>query len=185
MRELTSAPQLGWVPLWYEGIPLQNSYPPLLPTLVAAFAWMVHISPALTHHQVSAALYCLGPVTVFFSQAVWQEIGDWAWPPASLIACYAHPLSSRVALHICWIALGFGALSFDGQIRNWLGGFGLAMAVVSYVMAQIASRSPLKKLVSFTLAMSALAYLVAAPWIPPSTITGVMHNAQFVVGDII
>jgi hypothetical protein len=56
---------------------------------------------------------------------------------------------------------------------------------VSYVMAQIVSRSPLKKLVSFTLAMCALvlAYLVAAPWIPPSTITRVMHNAQFVVGE--
>jgi hypothetical protein len=77
--------QVGWFRLWYEGIPQQNSYPPLLHTLVAAFAWMVHISPALAHHQVCAALYCLGPVTVFFSQAVWQEIGDWAWPPASLI----------------------------------------------------------------------------------------------------
>jgi hypothetical protein len=50
---------------WYQGIPLQNSCPPLLRTLVAAFAWMVHIYPALAHHQASAALYCLGPVTVF------------------------------------------------------------------------------------------------------------------------
>ena len=53
----------------------------------------------------------------------------------------------------------------------------------SLVMAQIAIRSPLKDLVSFTLAMSALDYLVAAPWIPPSTITRVMHNAPFVVGE--
>jgi hypothetical protein len=57
---LDHGPQLGWFPLWYEGIPLENSYAPLLPTPVAAFAWMVHISLALAHHQVSALSIALG-----------------------------------------------------------------------------------------------------------------------------
>jgi hypothetical protein len=55
-----------WFPLWYCGIPFQNAYPPLLHMLVAADAWLFGISPARAHHSVTAALYCLGPVALFF-----------------------------------------------------------------------------------------------------------------------
>src|SRR5919198_4878815 len=57
---------LSWFPLWYCGVPFQNTYPPLLHVIVAMTAWLLGISPALSHHAVTAALYCLGPVTLFF-----------------------------------------------------------------------------------------------------------------------
>src|SRR5580693_547319 len=50
---------LTWFPLWYSGIPFQNTYPPLLHMLVAGTAWLFNISPALAHHIVGAAIYCL------------------------------------------------------------------------------------------------------------------------------
>ena len=57
---------LSWFPLWYGGIPYQNSYPPLLHLLVAAFAGVTGLSAALSYHAITALMYCLGPVTLFW-----------------------------------------------------------------------------------------------------------------------
>jgi len=57
---------LGWFPLWYGGIPFQNTYPPLLHILVAGTAGLFRVSPALAHHMVGATFYCLGPVALMF-----------------------------------------------------------------------------------------------------------------------
>ncbi|MDX2153809.1 MAG: hypothetical protein SFV54_23910 [Bryobacteraceae bacterium] len=56
---------LGWFPLWYGGIPWQNTYPPLLHVLVAAAAGVAGWTPALAHHAVTAFFYSLGPVLLF------------------------------------------------------------------------------------------------------------------------
>ena len=63
---LDSPGGLSWFPLWYGGIPYENSYPPLLHLLVAAFAWATGLSVALAYHAVTALMYCLGPVTLFW-----------------------------------------------------------------------------------------------------------------------
>jgi hypothetical protein len=57
---------LNWFPLWYAGIPYQNTYPPLLHLLVAAFAALTGASPALAHHFVTATFYCAGSVTLYW-----------------------------------------------------------------------------------------------------------------------
>src|ERR1700685_56867 len=56
---------LTWFPLWYDGIPFQNTYPPLLHRVVAPVAWIRGITPALAYHWTTGLAYCLGPVTVF------------------------------------------------------------------------------------------------------------------------
>ncbi len=56
---------LSWFPLWYGGIPYQNTYPPLLHWGVALVAWVRGISPALAYHWTTGLAYCLGPVTLF------------------------------------------------------------------------------------------------------------------------
>ena len=56
---------LVWFPLWYGGVPYENTYPPLTHIVVAIVAWLGGISPALAHHVVGATMYCLGPVTLF------------------------------------------------------------------------------------------------------------------------
>jgi len=48
---------LTWFPLWYGGIPFQNSYPPLLHAIVAVTAGVFRISPALAHHAVTACTF--------------------------------------------------------------------------------------------------------------------------------
>ncbi len=57
---------LTWYPFWNGGGPFQNAYPPLLPFVVAGGAEMTGWSPALSYHAVTAAAYCLGPVTLFW-----------------------------------------------------------------------------------------------------------------------
>lgn len=53
-----------WWPLWYGGVPGQNTYPPLLHVLVALFGKAAGISAAYSHHAVTAAAYCLGALAV-------------------------------------------------------------------------------------------------------------------------
>ena len=58
--------ELTWFPWWYGGVPYQNTYPPLLHLLVAAVASVAGISSPLSYHAVTAAAYCLGPVSLFW-----------------------------------------------------------------------------------------------------------------------
>ncbi|HEY6392239.1 MAG TPA: hypothetical protein VIX89_13220 [Bryobacteraceae bacterium] len=57
---------LTWFPLWYGGIPFQNTYPPLLHGIVAATAGAFRISPASAYHAVTACMYCAGPAALYF-----------------------------------------------------------------------------------------------------------------------
>ena len=88
----------SWFPLWYGGIPFQNTYPPLLHLLVAGWTWLtggltsgtttvitgevidLPRAAALAYHQVTAIFYCLGPVTLFWastgiSKRIWVSFG--------------------------------------------------------------------------------------------------------------
>src|ERR1700733_13184343 len=56
---------LSWFPLWYGGVPYQNTYLPLLHSMVALTAWTRGISPAHASHWVTAVMYCLGPGTLY------------------------------------------------------------------------------------------------------------------------
>ena len=60
------AGDLGWCPLWFGGMPFPNTYPPLLHGLVAITSVAGGMSPALAYHVVTATLYCLGPLTLFW-----------------------------------------------------------------------------------------------------------------------
>ncbi|HWZ29682.1 MAG TPA: hypothetical protein VNX18_00005 [Bryobacteraceae bacterium] len=59
------APDLTWFPLWYGGIPYQDSYPPLLHWIVAFCSSIFHQAPAHSYHIITAFFYCIGPVTLF------------------------------------------------------------------------------------------------------------------------
>jgi hypothetical protein len=58
---------LNWFPLWYEGIPFPDSYPPLLHFAVAGVSSAAHLSAGLAYHLVVAAVYALGPVALYWA----------------------------------------------------------------------------------------------------------------------
>ncbi len=59
-------PHLSWFPFWFNGLPFENTYTPLLHFVDAAFAKLAGCSTALAFHAVSAAFYCLGPALLFW-----------------------------------------------------------------------------------------------------------------------
>src|SRR5450631_419034 len=61
---------LGWCPLWFNGMPWHNIYQPGLHVSVAAIAKAFQLEPALVYHCLTALFYCLGPVTLFWAAYV-------------------------------------------------------------------------------------------------------------------
>ncbi len=183
----------GWFPLWYGGIPLQNTYPPLLHILVAVNAELLHCSAALSHHQVSGLFYCLGPVAVFLLGFTLSK--DWkpalaagllfslASPSAFLMRSVHGDLGSvqlprRLqtlvtygegphVMSITLLIFALIALHIAAQRRSWP-----SIAAPSIAFAAVASTNWLG---AFALALAVLCYLLAAPRsLPIALIAGVL-----------
>ena len=58
-------PDIRWFPFCLNGVPLENTYSPLLQAIGAIVAKAAHCSTALAFHAVIAFFYCLGPVCLF------------------------------------------------------------------------------------------------------------------------
>ena len=131
------------------------------------------------------ALYCLGSVTVFLLAG--RLARDWRLGLAAGIAysllCPSTFVSRSVAHLLGRVGIRrafFGWSNSQLVGRFWSGGGGRKLRDGANRQPQ----SP-KEVSLIHSCHERLSLLVAAPWIPPSTITRVMHNAQFVVGDII
>ena len=214
---------LSWFPLWYNGIPFQNSYPPLLHLVVAGYAWLMGWTPALSYHAVNAVLYCLAPVALFWLGTRWsgsRVCGSGAGllyslisPSAFLISNVAvdlgGPLQIRrlhtlvfygdapfaASLALVPVALALLDLALERRspllylaaaasmasvvLTNWLGGSTLALAVVAYVLG----RGEPRRTWPAVAGIGVLAYALASPWLPPSTIATIRFNAQTIGGD--
>jgi len=217
--------ELQWFPLWYGGVPFQNSYPPLLHFAVAFWSSVTGQSPALSYHAVTALMYCLGPVTLFwlayrlsgrrwpsffagllysvvslsawFAPSVGREMGSMLFSrrfhvltyygegphvmsmtllPLGLIAL-DWALKRRRPLPVLVAALALGAV----VLTNWLGAFALAAAVLAYLLAEFGPHW--KRTIVWSSGIGILAYLIASPWIPPSTIADIRRNSALVGGD--
>ena len=94
----------SWFPLWYNGIPFQDTYPPLLHFLVALAAGLSGASPALSYHAVTALLYCLGPVTLFWFAC---RLSGERW--TSFYAALFYSVVSPAALLVPEIAADMGS----------------------------------------------------------------------------
>lgn len=218
---------LTWFPLWYSGIPFQNTYPPLLHMLVAGTAWVFNISPALAHHIVGASFYCLGPValmflayalsndlklsfvsalagsllspTTFLMPSVRMDIGSlWHARRLQTLVHYGDgPHVSSITLMLIAVLALHLAIERGGAVRtlaaavavaavvltNWLGAFSLAIGCVCYLLARLDQDSSRIRTLAYSAGIGLLAYGLAVPWIPPSTILAVQRNAQFTVGS--
>ena len=161
---LKNWPHLTWFPLWYGGIPYQNTYPPLLHLTVAALAALLRISPALAYHAVCAAVYCAGPVTLFWM--AYQLSGNRG---RSLCAALLYSLISPSLLLVRALrddtggvlgARRFYSIVFYGDTPHLAA---LALVPVAIVMLHraLTSRTPL----SMLLAAAALAAAPLTNWI--------------------
>jgi hypothetical protein len=170
---------LTWFPLWYNGVPYQNTYPPLLHWGVALIAWMRGISPAHAYHWTTALAYCLGPVALF---ALVRRLSGSCWagfaagliytalsPSAWLIADIAHDMGSAFrprrlqtlvfygeGPHVAAMTLlPLAILLVDLAVRKRRGTFvaGAAVALAAVVLTNW--------LAGFALALGICAYMLA------------------------
>jgi hypothetical protein len=220
---LAQWPEFSWFPLWYEGIPFQNAYPPLLHFLVAGYAAVTGVSAALAHHAVSGAMYCGTALALFalvraLGGSVAQGfaaglIASCVSFSAFLIPMVRHDMrtvfgprrlhalvqygegphiTAMALLPLAIVALHFALRPAKTPWRwtapvalaavvlsNWLGAFALAAAVVCYLAAFADSAKTFARAAAFGVA----AYALAMPWIPPSTLAAIRHNAQWIGGD--
>lgn len=66
-------------------------------------------------------------------------------------------------------------------LTNWIGAVGVAVAVFAYLLATL-DRDWLRRL-GLSAIIAVLAYAMASPWIPPSSIVDFQRNAQDVMGQ--
>jgi hypothetical protein len=211
----------SWWPVWYDGIPGHNAYPPLLHAIVALMAAVERISPALAHHQFGAIVYALAPLAVFFlcyrfsgsiatalgaglaftllspstvlMPAARAGAGGWfgPWRLCVLVAYGDAPHMFGFAL------IPFAILALDSALTrrrpiyyfatalllaaivltNWLASVGLACTVFVYLIATTGVWADLRRW-GLAALISIAAYILACPWIPPSTIMLVRANGQ-------
>jgi len=100
-------PDFNWFPLWYGGIPYQDSYPPLLHFVVAGLAALFRISPALAYHALTAAIYALAPAALLWAA---RRLG------AGLTAAFGAGLLYSLASPACWLVSDLRLTSF-----GWFG----------------------------------------------------------------
>jgi hypothetical protein len=219
---------LSWFPEWYCGIPQQNSYPPLLHFLVAGAASLGHISPALSHHVVSAVFYSFGPVALYLlaarlSESRWTAfvaglVYSLAAPSLVLVSLLRHDiggalLDQRLHVLVSWgegphitsvALLPLAVLALDRALdskrpgdvllsavamaavvlTNWLGAFALAVAALCLLLTRVERVDmSLARLSAWAGGAAVLSYLLASPWIPPSTIRTIEANARLIGGD--
>lgn len=154
----------AWFPLWYCGIPFQNTYPPLLHRLVALAGIAFHISPGLAHHAVTGILYCAGPVAAFVLALELSE--DLATSlTASLICSLISPSAFlipaiRADLGSIWMPRRLQALVLYGD-----GPHVSAVTLLLFAVAALHLAVRKRSLPAVALAAVAFAATVATNWL--------------------
>jgi len=163
-RQLSEHWDLTWWPLWYAGIPYQNTYPPLLHWITALGARFGHVSPAHSYHFVTAFFYCAGPVTLFWMA---YRLSGLLWP--SLAGGLAYSLFSPSNFLIAAVRRDAGGWLYPRRLQALVEyGEGphitsMALLPVAIVMLDLALRR--RRPVFYLLAAFALASVVLTNWL--------------------
>ena len=173
---------LTWFPLWYAGMPYQNSYQPGLPIASAAMAKALGMSPALGYHFTLGLFYCAGAVGVFF--LVYRITGR---RDAGLLAALFFSLLSPSAflapvvrhdMGSVWYARRFQALIYYGEGPN-VSGLSLVPFALWGVHAVYLRMTALR----FILAALALGAVILVSW-PAGVVMGAGVAAYLLAHDL-
>jgi hypothetical protein len=132
----------GWFPLWYGGIPIENTYPPMLHHLTALFSFATGMTTVHSVHAVTAAFYCLGPVALF---ALVLRLTKSQWK--AFTAGWLYSLISPAGFLLPWVRAGsvwspvrFFALLTHDEMANIAG---IALLLVALAAIHAALEYPL------------------------------------------
>lgn len=108
-------PDISWFRFWYGGVPLENTYPPLLNWVVAGWSILSHSSPALAYHQVVAVVYSAAPVTLYLLAV---RLGSSR--RGALLAGVTYSVLSPAALLIDEVRIDVGGPWYPRRFENLL-----------------------------------------------------------------
>ncbi len=170
---------LTWFPLWYNGVPYQNTYPPLLHWAVAVWAGVSGFTVAHAYHWTIGVAYCLGPVALFALARVLSG-SRWAGFTAGLLYTALSPSAWLIPKIVNDMGSPFRPRRLHALLYYGEGPHVAAMTLlpVAFLMVHLAAvkRRPLyvcgavaavaavaltNWLAAFALAMGMAAYLVA------------------------
>jgi len=215
---------LAWWPMWFGGMAFQNVYGPMLHLATAALAMSTRHSPAWALHTLSALLYCLGPVTLWWATLRLSGSRTWALaaglmfaltsPVAWLLPSIRADIGGILHLRRLYTMVRYGEyphvavlavipvalLIFERMMRGsplrWMaaaavvmgaiastsvtGTAGFAMVTLAWLFALPAAHWP--RALARLAAAACLAYGLAVPWIPPSTVRLIWLNSQWGTG---
>ncbi len=165
------------------------------------------IPPALSYLALSLRAprwpaWMAGLFATFASPSAWlihpiaTDIGGWRHARRFQVLAVYGENPNLTSILFCLIALSLLALSFRSRrpiwivlaslacaataLSNWLGALVLALGAISLLLSQedLFERTRWAR----AALIAALAYGVAAPWLPPSTIAAIRRNAPYVGG---
>ena len=157
-------PHLTWFPLWYGGIPFADAYPPLLHFIVAGVAAATGASPGLAYHIVTAAIYALGPVAVYWMM---RRFG------ASLSGAFVGALGYSLLSPTCWLVRmvradtggWFGPRRLVTMVKYGEGPHIASLLFLTLAIALLDRAVETRKAHHFVLAGLAMAATVLCNWI--------------------
>jgi hypothetical protein len=161
---------LTWFPLWYDGIPYQNTYPPLLHLSVAALATITGISVAHAYHFLIALAYCMGPVTLFMLALRFS---------GSRVAAFTAGLIYSTLSMSAWVMpavrIDMGGLFFPRRLQSMLlygeGPHTMALTLIPLAILAMDLALHKRRAPYFFLAAIALAAAALTNWIGAVSLT--------------
>jgi len=163
-RQLSRDWDLTWWPLWYAGIPYQNTYPPLLHWITALTARLTHVSPAHSYHFVTAFFYCAGPVTLFWMA---YRLSGFLWP--SFVSGLAYSLFSPSTLLLAAARTDVGGVFGPRRLQALLqygeGPHITSMALLPVAIVALDVAITRRRPVFYVLAAFAMASVVLTNWL--------------------
>jgi hypothetical protein len=154
---------LSWFPLWFSGMPFLRVYQPGLHVTVAAFATATGLPVQKAYNIVTAFLYCLGPVTLFWLCYRLTGRRGWAFFSALVYSVFSPSvLFSKVIL----IDLGsaFFARRYQALVHYGEGPHTAAMTLLPLVIWSLYEAAVARRRAFIPISACLLAALVLTNW---------------------
>jgi len=161
--------ELGWFPLWYTGIPVENAYQPIQPVLVALTAWLLDITPGLAYHAFTAFAYALAPVTLYWL-AVTLSRDRWLSFAAALAYSLVSPVTLLTPLLIADVGDPLGPKRLHSLVTYADSPHVVALALLPSALVAFHHAMRKRSVPRFVLAAAAVAAVVLTNWIAAVTL---------------
>jgi hypothetical protein len=117
-----------WFPWWYNGVPIENTYPPFLPWMTAFCGAWLEVSNGRAYHLTTAFFFVLGPLALYSLAWRWTA-SRWA----ALLAAGFYSCLSASAMALPSVAGDLNSLWLNQRV-NVLARYGEGPHVASLSM---------------------------------------------------